>query len=73
MIEMNDQLKYLTIAVDGGNEAAEYASSLGVNLGRFKKQYKKTRNIAKKQNDVKRKKHKKRYAGSSQYGSWSSR
>ena len=73
MIEMNDQLKYLTIAVDGGNEAAEYASSLGVNLGRFKKQYKKARNIAKKQNDVKRKKHKKRYTGSSQYGSWSSR
>ena len=72
MTELVDQYKYLAVAVNAGNSACDYAAKFAVELPKIKKSYKKVVKIAKKQSNISKKKHKKKYSGSSQYGSWSS-
>jgi hypothetical protein len=73
--EMNNQAKYIAVAVGAGNEAADYFSKLGSIIKPFQKHYKKIRTVAQKKNSINKKKNKKgnRIAGgSAQYGSWGS-
>ena len=72
MTELVDQYKYLTVALNAGSAAQDFAAQFSMNIPKIKKGYKKVTNIAKKQTKIRKKKHKK-YNGSSQYGSWSSR
>lgn len=73
MQTLNDQAKYMAVSLGAGNETIEYFSQAGGILGKYKKAYKKIRNVAEKQNSVKKKKNKKGGYGSSQYGSWGHR
>lgn len=70
--EFNNQAKYLATAVNQNSEICDFFSEVGVRIVGIKKKYKKVRNVAKKQSDIKKRKKKNRYQGSSQYGSWGS-
>lgn len=73
--EMNNQAKYIAVAVGAGNSTVEYFSKVGAAIQPFKKTYKKIRTIAQKKNSLNKKKNKKGNrtgGGSAQYGSWGS-
>ena len=70
MIEMNEQCKYIAVATGAGDDIVNYYVQLNVLLSSYKKNTKKLRDIAEKQDRVgKKKKHNR--GGSSAYGSWS--
>lgn len=69
MIMLNNQNKYMSVAINSGNDMVEYFAQMGAMLAFYKKNAKKVRNVAEKQGTVKTKKNHKRN-GSSVYGSW---
>ena len=73
MEELVNQHKFLTVSVNAGNQACDEASSFAIKLPQIKKAYKRVSKLARKQTEIKKKRRKKKYNGSSQYGSWSSR
>lgn len=72
MKSVNEQAKYLSVAVGAGQNTVDYHTDLAVKLGTFAKSYKKLRGVASKKDTIKKKKNK-RSQGSAQYGSWGSR
>lgn len=70
-VEVNNQLKYMSVAVNAGNDAVRYSSELGSMLATFKKNYKKINSIAQKAESVKNKKKKKKNGSDySAMGGW---
>ena len=71
MIELNNHNKFIAVAANAGDEMIELFSQTGVILQSYKKASKKNRNLAEKQDNVKKKnnKHNNRN-GSSALGSW---
>lgn len=70
MKSVNEQAKFISVAAGLGEKTTEYFSQFGGLLSKYKKTYKKARNIASKQDQISNKKKKKNRTGSSQYGSW---
>jgi hypothetical protein len=68
-IELNNQMKFIAIAVGAGDKAIKFTAEHGSLLIDAKKLYIKLTNVARKQGTVKEKKKKHAY-GSSMYGSW---
>ena len=72
MKTINEQAKYMSVAIGGGKEAVDYFTKTGAVLQSYQKNYKKIRFIAQKQSKIHGKKKNKRNVatGSSQFGSW---
>ena len=70
---LNNQNKYTSVAINAGDKTVDYFCQMGSMLTSYKKNSKKVRNVAEKQNNVKTKKKGKGNNGgngSSMYGSW---
>lgn len=72
MKTVNEQAKYLSVAVGAGQNTVDFHTDMAVKLGDFAKSYKKLREVASKKDAIKKKKNK-RSMGSAQYGSWGTR
>lgn len=72
MKEMTNQLKFMAVATNSGENMVNYFCECGAMLQSYKKNAMKLTTIAKKQGNVKNKKKNKNGggSGSSQYGSW---
>lgn len=74
MKTINEQAKYMAVAIGGGKEAIDYFAKTGVVLQSYQKNYKKIRFTAQKQSKIhgKNKKNHNRngMGGSAQFGSW---
>lgn len=69
--EVVNQLKYLSVAVNAGNDAVRYASELGSMMECLPKNYRKVASIAEKAESVRNKKKKKKNGSDfSTIGSW---
>lgn len=71
--ELNNQNKFIATAANAGNDAQKYFSEVSVMLAKYKKLAKKTKKLAAKQDQIKQKKKKNAFSGSSMYGTWSQR
>ena len=71
MVELDNQLKYLAVAVNAGGDMVRYSSELGSMLACFPKYYRNVVSIAEKAENVRKKKKKKRGSDYSNVGSWS--
>lgn len=72
MKELNNQNKFASVAINGGDKMIDYFCQMGAMLTTYKKNSKKVREVARKQGEIKKKKTKS-HGGSSMYGSWGSR
>lgn len=71
MQTLNDQNKYIAVAVGAGEGTIDYFAQMGIALQTYKKNSKKLRNVAEKSSKVKKKS--KQRTGSESYGSWGRR
>lgn len=75
MIRLNNQSKFMAVAVDAGDETIKYFATMGVQLMNYRKTYLKLKNIAERQENIKKGKKgkgKNNYGvGSTNYGGWS--
>jgi len=70
MKELNNQAKFLATATNAGNQMNDYFAEMGARLRTYKKNVIKVRNVADRQQNVKKKNKKRDSYGSSQYGKW---
>lgn len=68
---LNNQNKFMAVAIGAGEGTVDFFAQMGVALKSYKKNSKKLRNVAEKQNKVKKKS--KSASGSANYGSWGRR
>lgn len=76
MIRLNNQAKFMAVAVDSGDETIKYFAAMGVQLMNYRKTYEKLKNVAERQENIKKGKNKGKgrndfNGGSTNYGSWS--
>lgn len=69
MITLNNQDKYMAVAIGADSKTVEYFCQMGVGLKNYAKSHSKIQKVAENQSTIKKKK-KKRSMGSAQYGSW---
>lgn len=69
MMTVNNQAKYMAVAIGADQKTVEYFCQMGVGLKNYYKSHMKVQKVAQNQNSIKKKK-KKRSMGSAQYGSW---
>lgn len=69
MKELNNQAKFMVKAIDGGKDLEHFFCSMGANLNLYKKFYKNVSKVVDKIDHSKKKK-KKNYTNSSEYGTW---
>lgn len=68
---LNNQNKFSAVATNAGDDTVKFFAQEGVILSKYKKLSKKTRNLAKKQSSIYKKRKKDKNQGSFKYGSWS--